>query len=79
MVAAVSHNMKPFITRVNNPNVSILKGRVTSSSKGRIKALITPRNNDPTIAAHKVSRKPGNSAAVSMIARMLIAHLKAHP
>lgn len=53
---AISKNIRAFITKVNNPNVKRLSGRVKISNIGLIKILISPI----TITAAIADVKPTN-------------------
>lgn len=79
MVIEVSHSIKPFITNVNKPRVSIVNGSVSINNIGRIKALIIPKKIDPTIAPQKVTSKPEIRAAVKIIAQIFKIHRKTQP
>jgi hypothetical protein len=79
MVREVTHNIKPLITKVNKPRVKRFNGRVSNINRGRMMAFITPRNIDPTIAAHRVRSKAGIRAAVIIIASMFNSHLRVQP
>jgi len=79
MVIDVMYNIKPLITRVNNPRVTTFSGKVRIINRGRITALTTPRKMDPTIAPHTESSKAGIIAAVNNKARILSNHLITQP
>ncbi len=52
--------MSPLITKVNNPKVKILMGRVMISMRGRIKRLIVPMTMAEMMAVWRlVMVKPG--------------------
>lgn len=79
-VAEVTHSIKPLITKVKSPRVTILKGRVRIIRIGLIMAFTIPRKMEPTIAPHTVSSKwDPRRAAVRIIASMLSSHLTIQP
>jgi hypothetical protein len=79
IVIEVIHNIKPLITRVKIPRVIIFNGSVSSIKRGRITALMIPRNIEPTTAAQGVSSKFGTMTAVNIMARIFNNHLSNQP
>ena len=69
--------MQVFIIRVPKPNVAIIKGKVTSLSKGRTIKLTNPKINPFTITTSKVVATgvtPGTNWNTTQIATTLTAH-----
>ena len=73
---AVKIITKAFITKVNNPKVRILIGRVNIKRIGFTKALITPNTTAATKAAVKLETvTPGSKYEVTKIAKALTTQL----
>jgi len=70
------NNINPaLITRVNNPSVSMLIGRVKMITIGLINVFTTPRTTANTNAPNNVGLTPGNIYAANKITIVEIIHV----
>ncbi len=64
------------MTKVNNPNVSIVSGNVKSKSAGFMKAFRTPKRTATTIAVtNESTRTPDRTYALMKTAALLTSRL----
>jgi len=79
IIDEVSNIKSAFITKVNNPSVKMLIGRVISIRKGLMRTLIIPIKS----ATHRAAKKPfittpGMTYAASIIDVAMISHLRSN-
>lgn len=77
IIDEASNIKSAFITKVNNPSVKMLIGRVISIRKGFTRTLIIPIKS----ATHRAAKKPlittpGMTYAASIIDTAMISHLR---